>query len=237
MAVCLALQIHNNYFECNDGEAGLTPTMMLNPPTSHPNASRIAVHADIVLNGEFACPGPFHWPCSSWNTPDPGWGGIVWRYGATYPCTRTVITANNHDMHHPEATAVLAIASVSRAPSRPLYPPKATGLTLLASFAQLFLRRGLCAQRELTMIGSSCGTHSGKQGCSSTVKGYGLAAETHPGMAALVFGVEPGLFDIGATVIEGAGGWGWVNNASNATTTAVVAPRPYAVSNVRACAC
>ena len=115
MAVCLALQIHNNYFECNDGEAGLTPTMMLNPPTSHPNASRIAVHADIVLNGEFACPGPFHWPCSGWNTPDPGWGGIVWRYGATYPCTRTVITANNHDMHHPEATAVLAIASVSRA--------------------------------------------------------------------------------------------------------------------------
>ena len=73
------------------------------------------------------------------------------RYGASYPCTRTVITANSHDMHHPEATAVLAIAS-----------------------------------RELIMIGSSCGTHSGSQGCSASVKDYGVEAETHPAMAAVL---------------------------------------------------
>jgi hypothetical protein len=106
-------------------------------------------------------------------------------------------------------------------------------MTVLGLLGSIIFAAWHVWQRELTMIGSSCGTHSGKQGCTSNVKGYGSAAQTHPGMAALVFGVEPGLFDIGATVIEGAGGWGWVQNESNATSDAVVAPQPYSVSNVR----
>jgi hypothetical protein len=121
----------------------------------------------------------------------------------TYPNTRTIISANSHDMHHPEATAVLAIAS-----------------------------------RELTMIGSSCGELSGKNGCSASKKFYGTEAETHPAMASLAFGVEPGLFDIGTITIEGAGGWGWVNNVSSnrsddliAAPARLVAPRASSVSN------
>ena len=142
------------------------------------------------------------WPCTldlrqirsnAGGTAAKQWSDVHWQYNAQFPCTRTVITANSHDMHHPEATAVLAIAS-----------------------------------RELTLIGSSCGTLSGKTGCVSSKRDYNTDAETHPAMAALAFGLYPGLFDLGTTTIDGAGGWGWVTNGTNANGRA---PSPAAVSN------
>ena len=104
LAGTAAVSIHNNYFECNAGEndgSGLNPTMVMHPPATgqHSNASTISVHSDIVLTGEFACPGPMHWPCTGWNTKDPGWGGVVWRYtfSAQHQCKSPDVFENQSD--------------------------------------------------------------------------------------------------------------------------------------------
>ena len=52
----------------------------------------------------------------------------------------------------------------------------------------------------------------------------------------MAFGIEPaGLFDVGTIVIEGAGGWGWVNNESSSSpassTSRSLAPQPSSLSN------
>lgn len=54
----------------------------------------------------------------------------------------------------------------------------------------------------------------------------------------VAFGIEPaGLFDVGTIAIEGAGGWGWVNNesssspASSTSRNRSLAPQPSSLSN------
>ena len=46
------------------------------------------------------------WPCKT-NTSS--WSEVQWLYGKTVPNQNVIATANTHSIHHPNASAILAI--------------------------------------------------------------------------------------------------------------------------------
>ena len=50
--------------------------------------------------------GPVMWPCKT-NTSS--WSEVQWLYGKTVPNQNVIATGNTHSIHHPNASAILAI--------------------------------------------------------------------------------------------------------------------------------